>query len=97
MLIKSTLSSFFLLIGIFFVAVGSVGVIRLPGTFNKLHAVGVSDTVGVLFISIGIAILQNTVIMALRVIGFALIYWSFSPLVTYAIARAKYLSKSRDI
>ena len=36
-----------LLLGLFFIAAGVVGVLRLPDFYSRLHALGKSDTLGV--------------------------------------------------
>lgn len=36
----------FLLMGSFFVLVGGIGMLRFPDFFTRLHAVGVTDTLG---------------------------------------------------
>ena len=36
-----------LLVGLFFIAAGVVGVLRLPDFYTRLHALGKSDTLGV--------------------------------------------------
>ena len=46
-------------IGIFFVLVGGIGLIRLPDLFSRMHAAGLVDTVGAGFLLVGFLIQSN--------------------------------------
>ena len=47
-----------LIIGIFFILTGSIGMLRLPDVFARIHAAGMIDTAGSAFIILGM-ILQS--------------------------------------
>lgn len=44
--------SIFILIGVFFTLLSSVGVLRLPDVYSRVHAAGKSSTFGVIFLMI---------------------------------------------
>lgn len=46
-----------LLLGLFFFAAGSIGLIRFPDVFSRLHAVTKADTLGLGFIVLGLTVL----------------------------------------
>ena len=83
--------------GLFFMLVGTVGVLRMPDIYTRLHAAGMTDTMGAGFILFGMA-LQTvgrmlddhpewwTVLVRLALIyGFLLFT---SPIACHALARA---------
>lgn len=77
-----------LLAGSFFVVVGAVGVIRMPDLFTRLHAAGLTDTMGAGFILTGLVFqggLSLVSVKLLLILGFV---WFSSPVSTYALARA---------
>jgi len=40
--------------GIFFIVVGSIGLLRLPDVYTRLHAAGMTDTMGAGLVLIGL-------------------------------------------
>ena len=48
-----------MLVGLFFLLVGAVGVVRFPDVFSRSHAVGLTDSVGGLFMLSGLAVYQG--------------------------------------
>ena len=76
--------------GGFFVMVGGVGVIRMPDVFTRLHAAGVTDTLGAAMILIGL-MLQSEARLSLITVKLLLIlvFLLFtSPTSSHALARA---------
>jgi multicomponent Na+:H+ antiporter subunit G len=77
-----------LLGGSFFAVVGGIGVIRMPDLFTRLHAAGITDTMGAGLILTGLMFqggLSLVTVKLLLVLGFL---WFSSPVSTYALARA---------
>ncbi len=77
-----------LLFGLFFCAVGVVGVVRLPDTLTRLHASGKVATLGLFGILLGAALLMPST--ALRLLTLGLFILLTSPVATHAIAAAVY-------
>lgn len=48
----------FIGLGVFFLFVGSLGLIRLPDFFSRTHATGKSDTLGIMLIIFGLVLVQ---------------------------------------
>lgn len=77
-----------LLFGLFFCAVGVLGVIRLPDTLTRLHASGKVATLGVFGLLLGAALLMPST--ALRLLALGLFVLLTSPVATHAIAASVY-------
>ena len=77
-----------LLFGLFFCAVGVLGVIRLPDTLTRLHASGKVATLGVFGLLLGAALLIPST--ALRLLALGLFVLLTSPVATHAIAASVY-------
>jgi multicomponent Na+:H+ antiporter subunit G len=83
--------------GLFFMVVGTVGILRLPDVYTRLHAAGMTDTMGAGFLLLGMA-LQAVEGVSLGEVsyGFVLVRLVFvyafllftSPIATHALARA---------
>ena len=83
--------------GLAFMLIGTVGILRLPDVYTRLHAAGMTDTMGAGFLLLGMALqtLQDilhgesaywfVLIRLILVYGFLLFT---SPIATHALARA---------
>ncbi len=60
----------FILVGLFFVFVAAIGDVRLPDVFTRSHAVGMTDSIGGLFLLIGLALYQGFSTNLVRISSF---------------------------
>jgi multicomponent Na+:H+ antiporter subunit G len=82
----------FLLAGTFFFITATIGLIRFPDLFTRMHATGKGDTLGASMILIGLAIhvgLTPETVKILIILVFTLLT---SPVSAHAISRAVYTS-----
>ena len=76
------------LLGVFFVVVGTVGIIRMPDIYTRLHAAGMTDTMGAGFILLGMCFQVEPGLITVRlVIVYAFLLFT-SPIGTHALAYA---------
>ncbi len=87
-MVADVLSWIFLLGGSFFVVVGAVGVIRMPDLFTRLHAGGITDTMGAGLILTGLMFHGGFTLVTAKLILVLGFLWFSSPVSTYALARA---------
>lgn len=81
--------------GLFFMIVGTVGILRMPDVLARLHPAGMTDTMGAGFLLLGMA-LQTTDWMVLVRLLFIYAFLLFtSPIASHALARAAILGLSR--
>ncbi len=78
--------------GSFFVLIGSIGLLRLPGFFPRLHAAGLTDTLGaeLILISLMISAGWSLLTLKLALIGLALLICT--PTATHALACSGYVA-----
>lgn len=83
--------------GLFFMLVGTIGVLRLPDVYTRLHGAGMTDTMGAGFLLLGMAfktvedILDGHTSYWLVLTRLVLVYLFLlftSPISTHALARA---------
>jgi multicomponent Na+:H+ antiporter subunit G len=75
-------------VGLFFLLVAAVGMIRLPDTFSRSHAVGLTDSVGAMFLLAGLALYQGFNADMLRVLVVLTLLYLLNPVITHATLRA---------
>lgn len=74
--------------GLVFVFAGALGVLRLPDFYTRLHAAGVTDTLGAELILIGLAVQAGFSLLAAKILLVGLFLFLTSPAATHAIAHA---------
>jgi multicomponent Na+:H+ antiporter subunit G len=77
-----------MLVGLFFLLVGAIGVVRLPDVYSRSHAVGLTDSVGGLFMLSGLACYQGLNANTVRVLIVLALLYFLNPVMTHAILRA---------
>lgn len=82
------LSAALLLLGSFFVVVGGIGVLRMPDVFTRMHAAGLTDTMGSFFILTGLMLQTGFDGVTLRLAMILGFLWFTSPVATHALAKA---------
>jgi multicomponent Na+:H+ antiporter subunit G len=78
----------FLWIGVFFCAVGVLGMMRFPDVYTRLHATGKVSTLGLCGLLVGAALMLPGT--TLKVIALGLFILLVSPVSSHSIAAAAY-------
>ena len=86
------LSGFSLAIGTLALVIGSLGLIRLPDVFSRIHAVGMMDTAGVGFIVLGMMIHEGFSLISVKLAAVAVFLFFTSPIATHAVAQVAHKS-----
>lgn len=82
------LGAVFLFFGIFFQLVGSVGVLRLPDFYSRLHATSKPDTLGIGLSMLGLAIYQGFDLSSFKLLLGALFVFLANPAAAHALGRS---------
>jgi len=77
-----------IVLGIGFMAIGSIGVIRLPDFYSRTHAASKTDTLGILLVIVGLMVLEGFTINMGK-LSFVLLFVALAnPIGSHALARA---------
>jgi multicomponent Na+:H+ antiporter subunit G len=88
------LAAIFVVLGLFFFTGGSLGILRFPDFYSRLHPAGKLDSMGLLMTMAGMALytLQDfslaTVLTALKIMLIVVFVFITSPTATHAIVDA---------
>ena len=85
-----------LLGGLFFFVVGTVGLIRLPDTFTRMHATTKCDTLGLGLVFLGLALHSGLIFSSAKLGLVVLFIWITNPTATHVIAKAVYDTQQRQ-
>ena len=73
--------------GLFFFLSGSIGLLRLPDLFTRLHALAKADNVGLACIAFGVILLEASLIASLKILLVWLLIMAASAVSSHLIAR----------
>ena len=87
-LILNLISAGLLAAGSIFVLIGAFGLIRLPDFYTRLHAAGITDTLGAELILLGLIFQAGLSLVTVKLILISLFIFFTSPTATHAVANA---------
>jgi multicomponent Na+:H+ antiporter subunit G len=91
-MLLSWLSGISLLLGTAALIVGALGLVRLPNLFSRIHAVGMMDTAGVAFITLGMLIHEGFSLISVKLAVVGVFLFFTSPIATHAVAQVAHRS-----
>ena len=82
--------------GLFFLVVGSIGMLRLPHVFARAHALSVTDSLGASFVLAGLAAYQGFSVDFLKIMVVLGLVFILNPVIAHATIRAAYRAGVRS-
>lgn len=83
-------SGFFLLFGSFLCVSGGIGLLRFPDFYTRMHAVGVTDTLGAGMVLIGLMILSTNFLVFAKLVMVLLLTLFIGPTTSHVLAKAAF-------
>ena len=84
------LSGIFIACGVVALLIGSLGLLRLPDVYCRIHAVGMIDTAGASLIIIGMIIHEGFTLVTVKLVLIGVFLFFTSPIATHAVAQVAY-------
>jgi multicomponent Na+:H+ antiporter subunit G len=75
-------------LGVLFLLLGAIGILRFPDCYTRMHAAGKCDTLGSLLIVSGLAFYHGVSLDSAKIVFIAVFIFLTSPTATHAIARS---------
>lgn len=94
MTVLSVLTIILVLLGLFFFIAGTVGILRLPDFYSRLHAAGKCDSLAAVLVMVGIALFNlesfsfGNLLVSIKILLIAGFVFVTSPTATHAITEA---------
>ena len=77
--------------GSFFLIIGGVGLLRLPDFYSRIHAAGMTDTMGAWLVLLGLLFAGAGWLVNAKLLMLLFFLMLTSPLSSHALAKAAYL------
>jgi multicomponent Na+:H+ antiporter subunit G len=88
--IRTIITGVFLGIGCFFIIVTSIGIVRFPDFYSRLHPAGKTDTAGQALVLIGLMIYEGFSLISIKLLIIVIFIFIAGPTATHAVAQAAY-------
>lgn len=82
-------------IGLIFLVVGAIGMLRLPDVYTRAHALSITDSLGAFFVLAGLAVYEGFTINLLRIAVVLILIYLMNPVISHATVRAAYRTGMR--
>ena len=77
-----------LFIGSFLCVSGGVGILRFPDFYTRMHAAGVTDTLGATMILIGLMLISTDLLVFAKLVMILLLTFLIGPTTSHVLAKA---------
>lgn len=94
-MIVNILSWLLLTSGGFFVLVGGIGALRMPDLYTRMHAAGVTDSIGPILITAGLILQAGLTLASIKLAAILVFLLLTGPTASNALASAAILSGHR--
>jgi len=78
----------FILLGLFFLLIAAIGMVRLPDVYTRSHAVGLTDTWGAFFLLLGLMLYQGLSLNSVKILVVLILLFILNPVISHATVRA---------
>lgn len=89
--IRTIITGIFVAMGCFLLIVASIGVVRLPDFYSRMHAAGKADTMGQTLILVGLIIYAGFSLVSIKLIIIMGLIYIINPTATHFLAKAAYV------
>jgi multicomponent Na+:H+ antiporter subunit G len=75
-------------LGLGFILVAVIGILRLPDFYTRLHAMGKCDTLGIVLVLVALAMHTGVSLDSVKILFIAVFVWLANPTATHVLGRA---------
>lgn len=79
-----------IILGCFLILVSSIGLIRMPCFYTRIHAAGKTDTLGQILILLGLILYKGFSLISVKLLFLIAFVFIANPTATHALAQAAY-------
>ena len=87
MLAQMVIAIILIVAGSFFLSVSTIGLLRLPDFYSRLHAVGKSETLGAILVLAGLAVYNGLELSTFKILFILFFVLIANPTATHAISQ----------
>jgi len=93
--LRTSLAGLLFCLGTFFFFTGTLGILRMPDVFTRMHAAAKADSLGAGLWLLGAALIAGSAAVAVKLVTLTLFIWITGPTAAHIMARAAHRSGFR--
>lgn len=86
-----------MLVGVCFMVLSAVGLLRLPDIYTRMHAGGKSSTLGIIALLLGVAVHRGTLLSMAKIAALIAFFFLTAPVAAHMLGRAAYLTRVKPV
>ena len=86
-ILRLTAGTLLIFIGLLIIVLAIIGIFRLNYVLNRMHVAATCDTLGMLFILLGLVCFEGLSFTTLKLFCIVLFFWLSSPICSHLIAK----------
>mgnify|MGYP004686170545 CR=1 FL=1 len=86
--IQEIVAAVLVAIGLLFLIISAVGMLRLPDFYSRLHASGNSETLGLMTVLLGLAVYEGVNLLSVKLIFIFIFVFIGNPIGTHILSKA---------
>jgi multicomponent Na+:H+ antiporter subunit G len=90
--IRSIIVGVLLALGCFLIVVASIGIVRFPDFYSRMHPTGKSDTMGQALVLSGLMIYEGFSLVSIKLLIIIVFIFIANPTASHALAKAAYVA-----
>lgn len=76
---------------------GTLGLFRFPDPYTRMHAIGISDTLGVGLVGLGLLLLSPGWLLRAKLLVILALFWLINPTMTHLVAKAGLIHGTKPV
>ena len=84
---RLTIGTALIFIGLLIIVLAIIGIFRLNYVLNRMHVAATCDTLGMLFILVGLVFFEGISFTTLKLVCIVVFFWITSPICSHLIAK----------
>lgn len=93
---KTVIMGIFLMGGLFFFMVGTIGILRFPDMYTRAHGAAKCDTLGAVLSLTALMIYNGFNVISLKLLVIIVFIWLTNPTATHIIVRVKHDNEKKS-
>lgn len=89
---REIISAILVFTGCFFIIAASIGIVRFPDFYSRLHPAGKTDTLGLTLILAGLIVYEGITLVSVKLVFIIIFIFIANPTATHTLAKAAFLS-----
>ena len=86
-ILRLAIGTILIFIGLLIIVLAIIGIYRLNYVLNRMHVAATCDTLGMLFILVGLVFIEGITFTTLKLVCIVVFFWLSSPICSHLIAK----------